>query len=445
MADNVKGVIISNLVEKLPPVPRLLYDIASGRAYNGTPVFPKKASDSSDGFFFNGAAIPRVERGDPGLGYYLKNPTNADRFKPSNTPPRQKFNGYVNFCFNDHVKLESAFANNADFKNRLSSMVKTSTMPSAEFATTVQNQYNRKRITIASVDYKPIQVVVYDTVDSIWVTMLMKMYAHLFTNPTNMYKGDTKKIIKNDVVPESVLGATGSFNRPFNSNDAGLNLQPGDQRNFITSIDIVQYHGQRAIMHTLFNPLITSFEIDGIDYADSSACTITLDIAYENFTINPDINAFISKDDLERFSDFNQDKWHIGTGREPGTSAPRHEQGKMTWAGAGSIYPLQHQNRKASFLNDVFRKEQATFLDSFSKTSEGGTGPAGAGTGPDAGTGTSSGTYTVGGKEVSKAEYDANLKRLSDFSFGGATGAGGGEFSGGGGGGFAGGGASGSW
>ena len=369
MADNVKGVIISNLVEKLPPVSRLAYDIASGRAYNGTPVFPRDASDSSDGLYFNGAPIERVERGDPGTGYYLKNPTNADRFKPSNTPARQKFNGYVNFCFNDLVEVKG-FANNADFKNRLSSMVKTSTMPSAEFATAVQNQYNRKRITIASVDYKPIQVVVYDTVDSIWVTMLMKMYAHLFTNPTNMYKGDAKKTIKNDVVPESVKDASGSFNRPFNSNDAGLNLQPGAQRNFITSIDIVQYHGQRGIMHTLFNPLITSFEIDGIDYADSSACTITLDIAYENFTINPDINAFISKEDLERFSDFNQNQWHIGTGREPGTSAPRHSQTKMSWAGEKSIYPLEHQNRKASFLNDVFRKEQISFLDSFSTSGD---------------------------------------------------------------------------
>ena len=338
---------------------RFAIDALSGRSYNGAPVFPRDASDSSSGLAFNGAPIPYQERGDPGTGYYLKNPTNADRFKPSNTPARQKFNGYVNFCFNDHIELGSEFTNNADFKNRLSSMVKSSTMPSAEFATAVQNQYNRKRISIASVDYKPIQVVVYDTVDSIWVTMLMKMYAHLFTNPTNMYKGDVKKVIKNDVVPESVPDAGGSFNRPFNSNDAGINLQPADQRNFITSIDIVQYHGQRGIMHTLFNPLITSFEIDGIDYADSSACTITLDIGYENFTINPDINAFISEEDLERFSDFNKQEWKRGS-REPGTLA------EGPWAGEKSVYPLEHQNRKASFLNDVFRREQTNFLDSFS-------------------------------------------------------------------------------
>jgi hypothetical protein len=42
----------------------------------------------------------------------------------------------------------------------------------------------------------------------------------------------------------------------------------------------------------------------------------------------------------------------------------------MSWAGEKSIYPLEHQNRKASFLNDVFRKEQISFLDSFSTSGD---------------------------------------------------------------------------
>ena len=66
-------------------------------------------------------------------------------------------------------------------------MVKTSTIPSAEFAVDTKNQYNRKRITVSAVDYKPVAISVYDTVDSLWVLMLMRMYSHLFTNPTNMY------------------------------------------------------------------------------------------------------------------------------------------------------------------------------------------------------------------------------------------------------------------
>jgi hypothetical protein len=315
------------------------------------------------GSMFNGKVTPFKPRGDQPTGYYWKDHNNATRFNPENTPVRQPFNGYVNFIFNDNIKLD--FLNNADFQNRLSSMVQTSTMPSAEFATTVQNQYNRKRITIASVDYKPVQVVVYDTIDSLWVTMLMKMYSHLFTNPTNKYKDSgegtlaTKTLIKNDIVPESVKDAAGSFNRPFDSNSAGLNLQPADQRNFLTSIDVVQYHGQKAIKYTLFNPIITSFEIDGINYAESKASTITMSIEYENFTMSPNVNEWMDEDDLSRFSNFYTNEWQM---LKNGEKVPHQH--------PNAIYPLALKERKAEFLNGVSRKEQVNFLDSFSKTGD---------------------------------------------------------------------------
>lgn len=293
--------------------------------------------------------------------YFLKAPQEADQFKPSNTPVRQKFNGYVNFVFNDALYNKTGITQTSDFTNKLSSLVRTATMPTAEFATAVQNQYNRKRITVSAVDFKPVQVAVFDTVDSMWVTMLIRMYAHLFTNPTNMYNNDTKTPIKNDIVPESVAsgstaGTSGSFNRPFNSNTAGLNLQPADERNFITSIDIVQYHGQRAIKYTLFNPIITSFEIDGIDYSESSANQINLNIEYENFTIDPNVNAFIDQDDLKRFSDFNKNEWQAV--RDGNAQS-------LPSVGNNYVYPLDLQERKAEFLNGASRREQVTFLDSF--------------------------------------------------------------------------------
>jgi len=302
--------------------------------------------------------------------YFLKAPQEADQFKPSNNPVRQKFNGYVNFVFNSALYPNSEHMNpSAEFTNKLSSLVRTATMPSAEFATAVQNQYNRKRITVSSVDYKPVQIAVFDTVDSVWVAMLMRMYAHLFTNPTNLYPGSgitNKSVIENDIVPEIVAsgdgnGTSGSFNRPFNSNSAGLNLQPAQERNFITSIDIVQYHGGRAIKYTLFNPMITSFEIDGIDYSDSSANQINLNIEYENFTIDPNINAFIEEDDLKRFSDFNKKEWEV---------AQQGNAQSLPTVGNNYVYPLDLQERKVEFLNGVSRREQVDFLSSFASSND---------------------------------------------------------------------------
>lgn len=315
---------------------------------------------------YNGLVVDTFEPKGGNSGAFYGDFKNAERFKPANTPVRQKFNGYVNFNFNPNVNLGVDFLNDNDFKNRLSSMVKTSTIPSAEFAVDTKNQYNRKRITVSAVDYKPVEVSLYDTVDSVWVIMLMKMYAHLFTNPTNLYEMNdegtqsTKKIIKYDVVPEAVAsgdgeGTTGSFNRPFDSNSSGLNLQPGEQRNFITSIDIVQYHGQKVIKYTLFNPMITSFQIDGLDYSDSSANMINLNIMYENFTIDPNVNAWISEDDLGRFSASNKANWRL----------LREDRKGEFPTGGNTLYPAELKERSVGFLNNVSRRDQVSFLDAF--------------------------------------------------------------------------------
>jgi hypothetical protein len=313
---------------------------------------------------YNGVVTPTLEAESNNFdSYFYKDFKNAEHLAPANTPPRQKFNGYVNFNFNPELELQ---LNNVDFQNRLSSMVKTASMPSAEFVTDIKNQYNRKRITVSAVDFTPVEISLYDTVDSLWVIMLMKMYAHLFTNPTNMYSVNegvetTRNGIKYDVVPEAVPsgdgeGTTGSFTRPFNSNQAGLNLQPGDKRNFITSIDIAQYHGQKVLKYTLFNPIITNFTVDGLDYSDSSPNMINLKVQYENFTIDPNVNAWISEDDLGRFSESNKANWRL----------LREDRKGEFPTGATTQYPPELQKeRLAGFLNNASRTDQVNFLDSF--------------------------------------------------------------------------------
>ena len=52
-------------------------------------------------------------------------------------------------------------------------------------------------------------------------------------------------------------------------------------------------------MNTLFNPIVTSFEVDGFDHADSQPVMINMDIQYENFSINPVVNGFIAEEDMK--------------------------------------------------------------------------------------------------------------------------------------------------
>ena len=252
-------------------------------------------------------------------GPWVNNPNHANPQGPGHNPVRQKFNGYVNFHFNGEIDGSISPLNNKENRVTLSSLIKTSTIPSVEFDTDIKNQYNKKRITMTKADFKPVQMSAYDTVDSSWVMLLMRMYSHLFSNPLSQFEGDipnngtavthdkvTPKKIPYDVVPDVVQQGGGEsnvfgFNNYYTDNNMGLNLQPGNKKYFITHIDIVKFHAQKCIVYTLFNPIVKSFEIDGIDHQSSEATFINMDIEYENFSINPVVNGFIPDEDMERF------------------------------------------------------------------------------------------------------------------------------------------------
>jgi len=244
--------------------------------------------------------------------YFAVDLNHAKTFSPASNPVRQKFNGYVNFHFNGDINIPGL--NDQDLQGKqivLSSLVKTAEVPSAEIKTDVKNQYNKKRITVTHAEYKPISLTAYDTVDSAWVIILMRMYAHLFSNPLGQHEVDgngrpTPKKIPYDVVPQKVptgnsSGPTYGFNLTYSDNNMGYNIRPGNEKYFISHIDIVHYHAQRAIKYTMYNPIVTSFTVDGFDHADSQPVMINMNIEYENFSISPVINGFIPEEDMKRF------------------------------------------------------------------------------------------------------------------------------------------------
>ena len=127
-----------------------------------------------------------------GPGKFLQGINHATPFNPSNNPVRQKFNGYVNFHFNGDIDIPGiSDLSKSGQQTTLSSMIKTADIPSAEIQTDVKNQYNKKRITVTHAEFKPITISAYDTVDSAWVILLMRMYSHLFSNAMGQYDFDT--------------------------------------------------------------------------------------------------------------------------------------------------------------------------------------------------------------------------------------------------------------
>lgn len=278
------------------------------------------AGSGGEGVMFNGFKdedAHKSKSSEPLTDVYYGEYNNALRYKPSVNPARQQFAGIVNFYFNPAI---AGLVTTADTRNGLSSLVKTATLPSFKLKTEVRNQYNKKRVTVSGVEYDPIKISVYDTVDSAWMTMIMRTYQHLFLNPANRFEtNDTETVprpLPYDVVPEkftsgSESGSVSGFTQKWNEESTGYNIRPGIEKNIISRIDFLMYHAQKFTRYTVFNPIIVGFDMDGIDYSSSQPIAINMDIEYENFSMDPLVNNFLPEDDMKRFTNFSEGSWEL--------------------------------------------------------------------------------------------------------------------------------------
>lgn len=241
-----------------------------------------------------------------GSEYFLRDFKNAYRFRPDIDPPRQQFQGYVNFIVN-RVLYASLFGESAwgdgtaDYRTTISSLVRTADLPSVNFQTETKNAFNRKKIINTGVEYNPVNMSVFDTVGNEWLMMLMKYFSYHYMDPRNKQKGDSRDI-EGEIDRIGGIETQGSsFGKDgvWDSNVAGYNPQMDGQ--FFERIDFVLYHGNKAVQYSIINPKLLSFKPSGIDYASSDAMGFDLEFGYERFTVYSDLNTDMSVEDLDRF------------------------------------------------------------------------------------------------------------------------------------------------
>lgn len=248
-----------------------------------------------------------------GNNFYFRDAKNASRFRPDVNPVRQKFQGYVNFIFNRDLfqDLYSDGTFDSEFRTTIGSLIRTSEMPSVQFQTETLNSYNRKRIVQTGVTYDPITMTVYDTVGNDWLTVLMKYFAYHYMNPRN--KGNQfdrdleggRRV--NDVAEliNSNFGSPKNGGNAWNSNKDGFNLNI--TQNFFERIDFVLYHGNQGVQYSIFNPVMTSFKPNEIDYTDNAGFReFQMTFEYESFTTYDHYNFGLSEEDLDRFEDLSE-------------------------------------------------------------------------------------------------------------------------------------------
>lgn len=243
-----------------------------------------------------------------GRRFFLKDFRNAEQFKPYVAPPRQKFQGYVNFIVNR--RLVSSELDNLTFRTRISSLVRTATLPEVNFVTEQKNSFNRKKIIQTGVELSPVSMTVMDTVQNEWLTLFMKYYSFHYMNPRNKFDstardtsyegGDTQGgYQKSSFGTQNVSGNTSTKGYQWNSNDFGVNL--GITKNFFERIDIILYHGNKGVQYSLFNPMMKGFSASELDYASSDVMDFKIDFEYENFTTTNVYNFELSEQDKARF------------------------------------------------------------------------------------------------------------------------------------------------
>lgn len=234
--------------------------------------------------------------------FYARDFRNAYTLRPDQNPPRQKFQGYVNFIVNRDLYGETWYKEGgAAFRSQIGSLVRTATLPEIEFKTETKNQYNRKRIVNTGVEYQPVDIKVFDTINNEWLTMFMKYYSYHYMNPKNKTRNGSRDTIGETAGESDSYDSNFGFGSTWNSNNYGYNLNLIS--NFFERIDYVLYHGNKGVQYSLLNPVLTRFRTGEIDYSSSEVMEFDMTFEYESFTVFENVNFELSTFDISRFED----------------------------------------------------------------------------------------------------------------------------------------------
>ena len=249
--------------------------------------------------------------GSQAENFRLRDFRNASHLRPDVNPPRQQFQGYVNFILNREL-FGFLFADNGStqFRTQISSLVRTADLPSVNFNTETKNAYNAKKIVNTGVEYQPVYMIVFVTMGNEWLSILMRYFSYYYMDPRNKQEPGNRDIEgavpraggKDNVSQAFGIGETGSGiagQTGFDSNKAGYN--PQQTANFFERIDYVLYHGNKGVQYSIINPTMLSFKPGSIDYSSSAPMEFQLSFGYERFTIYNVLNFDLSEEDVDRF------------------------------------------------------------------------------------------------------------------------------------------------
>ncbi len=168
-----------------------------------------------------------------------------------------------------------------EFRDRLHFLCNTVDGPKFQIQQDVLNQYNRKRVVNRKIDYDPLTVRMYDTVDGLGIKFVRTLYEFEFAN-ARLYKTKAGGApLQHQEQANYVQTVLQNSNRFVETHHFGMKSHRYYHR-LLKSIDLYQMAGGTFSKVRMIHPRISRMDMDNFAYESSSPVNLNLAFTYEN-------------------------------------------------------------------------------------------------------------------------------------------------------------------
>lgn len=254
------------------------------------------ASDVVSSIVDNATIVKKPQFEDLNAGQRVFGTAGKDGFTQYNLP-KLKYSFIVEFVLSEFAKnfiSTQLIDTHGSFNVRnVSCFVKEVKLPTQSFELEEMNQYNKTRFSTGKINYKPVQMSFYDTVDSS-ALLLIDAYK-------KYYYGDfffkNKSSFTNDVLssPSQFESLAPNWGRSV------MNNGDYDSQYFFKQINVYEIDNDTYTVHNMFNAYIEDFEMSTKSHESSGdPSTLDLTLRYEGSgNYNPQGYASIASPSIE--------------------------------------------------------------------------------------------------------------------------------------------------
>jgi hypothetical protein len=178
--------------------------------------------------------------------------------------PKQNFLFHVTFSLNQAALRTISLAQR--HRNEIGMLVKTCDLPNFALKVETVNQYNRKKNVQTGHTYNAITIKFHDDNMGLINELWQNYYSYYYADP---------------VSAEDPAAYTRTAIKNFRHISNNYGLDNGSTLPFFNYIKIYQMARGEYVSYTLHNPLISSFNHNGLDYSSSNNHDNTMSVSYE--------------------------------------------------------------------------------------------------------------------------------------------------------------------